>query len=81
MSLISMCTDNELDYVSIATYYFFVAPYPIDGTSIEAEKADDNNVTIMWKVCMQLHMPEFIHYLFIIICISCSKQILTVALC
>ena len=28
-----------------------VAPYAIDITSIEAEKADDNNVTIMWKVC------------------------------
>ena len=53
MSLIGMCTDNEFDYVSIATYYFFVyiAPYPIDVTSIEAEKVDDNNVLIMWKVC------------------------------
>ena len=32
-------------------YYFFVAPYPIDVTTIEGEKTDDNNVRIMWKVC------------------------------
>ena len=29
----------------------YVASYAIDITSIEAEKVDDNNVTIMWKVC------------------------------
>ena len=84
MSLIGMCTDNEFDYVSIATYYFFVAPYPIEFTSIEAEKVDDNNVLIMWKVCNYVHIkiPEFIHsYLFIITCILCSKQKSTVALC
>ena len=42
---------NKLDCISIAMYYFFVAPYPIDVTSIKSEKTDDNNVRIMWKVC------------------------------
>ena len=32
--------------------YFFIAPYPIDVTSIEGEKTNDDNVRIMWKVRM-----------------------------
>ena len=39
----------------------YVASYAIDITSIEAEKADDNNVTIMWKVCNYIKIPECIY--------------------
>ena len=42
---------NALDCISISSYtIFFVAPYPIDVTSIEGEKTNDDNVRIMWEV-------------------------------